>query len=89
LKASRLRGGFSLRGTPGKNVGQETERRAEEAAQEASPWVERLARFGYVTKGAVYIVVGALAVGVATGRGDAPRTHRAHLGRSARSPSGG
>ena len=28
-----------------------------------------MARFGYVTKGAVYLVVGALAVGVATGMG--------------------
>ena len=27
-----------------------------------SPWVERLARFGYATKGVVYILVGALAV---------------------------
>ena len=55
--------------TSGNDVGQEAERRAEEAAEEASPWVERLARVGYVTKGAVYIVVGALAVGVATGVG--------------------
>ena len=55
--------------TPGENVGQEAERRTEEAAQEASPWVDRIARVGYVTKGAVYIVVGMLAVGVATGMG--------------------
>lgn len=32
-------------------------------------WVERLARFGYATKGVVYVVVGILAVGVATGMG--------------------
>lgn len=33
------------------------------------PWVERLARFGYATKGAVYIVVGALATMAAFGMG--------------------
>ena len=88
-RASRPRGGFSLRDAPGENVEQEAERRAEEAAREVSPWVEKVARLGYVTKGVVYIVVGALAVGVATGMGGAPPTRRARLGRSARSPSGG
>ena len=68
-RASRPRGGFSLRDAPGENVEQEAERRAEEAAREVSPWVEKVARLGYVTKGVVYIVVGALAVGVATGMG--------------------
>ena len=52
-----------MRNTFGENTGQEAERRAEEAAREVSPWVERLARFGYVTKGVGY-VVGALAIGV-------------------------
>jgi hypothetical protein len=33
------------------------------------PWVERMARFGYATKGAVYIVVGALATKAAFGMG--------------------
>jgi Domain of Unknown Function (DUF1206) len=35
----------------------------------ASPWMERLARFGYATKGVVYIVVGALATLAASGLG--------------------
>ena len=35
----------------------------------ASPWMERLARFGYATKGVVYIVVGALATLAAFGLG--------------------
>ena len=35
----------------------------------ASPWMERLARFGYATKGMVYIVVGALATLAAFGLG--------------------
>jgi hypothetical protein len=43
--------------------------RQEAAQHNASPWVERLARFGYATKGAVYILVGILALGVATGMG--------------------
>jgi hypothetical protein len=34
-----------------------------------SPWMERLARFGYATKGFVYIVVGALATQAAFGLG--------------------
>lgn len=34
-----------------------------------SPWVERLARFGYATKGSVYIMVGILATLAAAGAG--------------------
>jgi hypothetical protein len=52
-----------------KNGGQEAEHDAKEAAQEASPWLSRIARFGYATKGVVYIVVGVLALGVAAGMG--------------------
>jgi hypothetical protein len=57
-----------LRNTP-KNAGRKAERRAGEAARQASTWLERLARFGYAAKGAVYIIMGALAAGVATGFG--------------------
>ncbi|HKS27181.1 MAG TPA: DUF1206 domain-containing protein [Pyrinomonadaceae bacterium] len=35
----------------------------------AHPWMERIARFGYATKGAVYMVVGALATRAAFGMG--------------------
>lgn len=35
----------------------------------AHPWMERIARFGYATKGAVYMVVGALAIRGAFGFG--------------------
>lgn len=44
---------------------------AEEAIEQvaASPWMEFLARFGYATKGIVYIVVGALATFAAIGWG--------------------
>ena len=42
---------------------------ADEAARHASPWVEKLARFGYAAKGVVYIVMGVLAVLAAAGAG--------------------
>ena len=42
---------------------------AEEAARRASPWVRRLARFGYAAKGVVYVVMGILAVLAAAGLG--------------------
>jgi hypothetical protein len=35
----------------------------------ANPWIKRIARFGYATKGAVYITVGALATKAAFGAG--------------------
>jgi hypothetical protein len=39
------------------------------ALQHAAPWIERCARFGYVAKGVVYVVVGGLAVMAALDRG--------------------
>ncbi len=42
---------------------------AEEAARRVSPWVERLARFGYAAKGSVYVVMGVLAALAAVGAG--------------------
>ena len=54
---------------PGENPRQEAERGGKEAVEEVSPWVARLARFGYVTKGVMYVVVGLLAVETATGTG--------------------
>jgi len=46
-------------------------RGAEQAVRQtlADPWVERLARFGYAAKGAVYCVIGVLAVMAAFGVG--------------------
>ena len=54
-----------LFGDAGKDVGDH----AEDAARWASPWVRRLARFGYAAKGVVYIVMGFLAVLAAAGLG--------------------
>ena len=42
---------------------------AEEAAVQAIPWVEKLARFGYAAKGVVYAVIGLLALQLAVGQG--------------------
>src|SRR5215212_9069908 len=51
----------------GKNMKQQAEEVMDEVAE--SPWMERIARFGYATKGVVYIVVGALATLAAFGLG--------------------
>jgi hypothetical protein len=42
---------------------------AKQGADEASPWVRRLGRFGYATKGIVYAIVGVLAAQAAFGTG--------------------
>ena len=39
------------------------------AVRAIKPWVARLARLGYLTKGALYIVIGFLAIGAATASG--------------------
>jgi len=48
---------------------QETGRYAERAARKVSPWIERLARTGYVAYGVVYALVGVLAMQAAFGGG--------------------
>ena len=48
---------------------EEVRRHAERAARKAGPWIERLARIGYVAYGIVYMLVGALAVRAAFGTG--------------------
>lgn len=50
-------------------VGREAKRAADAAAREAAPWVEKLARLGYAAKGAVYSLVGGLAIAAAIGMG--------------------
>jgi H+/Cl- antiporter ClcA len=54
-----------------KSSGKDMKQQAEEVMDDVatSPWMERLARFGYATKGVVYIVVGALATLAAFGLG--------------------
>ena len=48
---------------------QEVRRHSERAARKASPWIERIARVGYVAYGIVYVLVGVLAVQAAFGGG--------------------
>jgi hypothetical protein len=43
---------------------------AKKAARSARPWLERLARLGYATEGAMFTLIGLLAAGVAFGTGD-------------------
>lgn len=52
-----------------KQAKRQAENKVNQAAR--SPWVERLARLGYVAKGVVYATVGILAVQAALGRGGA------------------
>lgn len=54
----------------------------------AHPWTERLARFGYGTKGVVYVVVGALATMAALGTGQSPKDTRGALHSIALQPFG-
>jgi hypothetical protein len=65
--------------------GQET---AAAAAHEARPWVERLARLGYVAKGVVYFTVGLLAVQAALGTGGETTDSEGALERILRQPFG-
>jgi hypothetical protein len=69
---------------------EELKEQFDEAAEQVarSPWVERLARFGYAAKGAVYIVAGALAVMTAAGVGGELTDARGALRSIARQPFG-
>ena len=49
--------------------GSSVEQHAERAKRKASPWIERLARAGYVAYGMVYLLVGVLALRAAFGAG--------------------
>ena len=62
---------------------------AKYAARSARPWMERLARLGYATEGAMYTLIGLLAAGVAFGSGDHATGQRGALEIVAGSPFGG
>jgi hypothetical protein len=51
------------------NLSEDAKLHAKDAAQRARPWMERLARLGYATEGAVYALIGLLAAGAAVGTG--------------------
>jgi hypothetical protein len=63
---------------------------AKDTAKEASqsPWFERAARWGYVTRGLLYVLVGGLAVAVATHRGGAVTSPQGAVGSVAQLPLG-
>jgi hypothetical protein len=62
---------------------------AEDAAQGAQPWMDRLARLGYATEGAMYTLIGLLAAGVAFGTSGHATGQRGALEIVAGSPFGG
>ena len=63
-------------------------RAVEGAAHEAAPWVERLARVGFVARGVVYIAVGVLAARAASHRGGRPEGTEGALGEIVFQPFG-
>ena len=66
----------------------EAKHQTRRAAREASPWIVRLGRFGYAAKGAVYVIVGVLAVQAARGTGGATTDPRGALGWIIQAPFG-
>jgi hypothetical protein len=70
--------------------GEKIKQQAEDVIDDvaASPWTERLARFGYATKGIVYIVVGGLATMAAVGLGGETTDLRGALSEIERKPFG-
>ncbi len=75
--------------SPKGELPEEARRHAEDAAQSARPWMERLARLGYATEGVVYTIIGLLAAGVALGTEGRTTGQRGALGIVAGSPFGG
>ncbi|HEU0298683.1 MAG TPA: DUF1206 domain-containing protein [Longimicrobium sp.] len=63
------------------------EQHAHHAVQEASPWVQSLARLGYAAKGVVYVIIGALAAQAAFG-GRQVEGHEGALGTILEQPFG-
>ena len=49
--------------------GEEVRDKGEQVAKQAGPWVERLARLGYIAKGVIYAMIGFLAFREAVGAG--------------------
>ncbi len=75
--------------SPKGDLSEDATLRAENAARSARPWLERLARLGYATEGAMYALIGLLAAGVAFGSGGHATGQRGALEIVAGSPFGG
>ncbi len=74
--------------SPKGDLSEDATLRAENAARSARPWLERLARLGYATEGAMYALIGLLAAGVAFGTGGHATGQRGALEIVAGSPFG-
>lgn len=64
------------------------ERQARDSVRQASPWLVGLGRLGHAAKGVVYLLIGALAVQVALGRGGETTDSSGALARIADAPFG-
>lgn len=69
------------------NGARRAEREVRQAARNAAPWVERLARAGYAARGVVYLVMAAIAARAALHHGD-PADMRETMGAVDRQPGG-
>ena len=64
------------------------EQQARDSVRKASPWLVGLGRLGHAAKGAVYLLVGVLAVQVALGRGGETTDNKGALTRIVEAPFG-
>src|ERR671910_2536507 len=71
------------------NLSEDAKLQAKNAAHSARPWMERFARLGYATEGAMYTLIGVLAAGVAFGVGGRATGQQGALEIVAGSPFGG
>ena len=71
------------------DLSEDAKLQAKNAAQSARPWMERFARLGYATEGAMYTLIGVLAAGVAFGLGGRATGQQGALEIVAGSPFGG
>jgi hypothetical protein len=71
------------------NYSEDAKLHAKDAARRAQPWMERLARLGYATEGAMYVLIGLLAAGAAFGTGGRATGQRGTFEVVAGSPFGG
>jgi hypothetical protein len=71
------------------DLSEDAKLQAKNAAHSARPWMERFARLGYATEGAMYTLIGVLAAGVAFGAGSRATGQQGALEIVAGSPFGG
>jgi hypothetical protein len=75
------------------NLKQQAKHEAKQTARDlkhatANPWVERLERFGYITRGLVYATIGVLALQLALGAGGAATSQTGAIARLGSQPFG-